>query len=59
MLRVNVAGGTNAGRRIIRTVPTEPWPCNCLDHSGGFLIVKRNPPWLGRCPRCRVERPRS
>lgn len=48
MLNINVAGGTNAGRRVVRTLKRVDWTCGSCD--------ARNRYYWKRCPVCGANR---
>lgn len=51
----HVAGGTNAGWRIVKPAPRE-WRCACSDEYGESAS-KLQPAYLSRCPDCSTRRP--
>jgi hypothetical protein len=55
MLAVNVAGGTNAGRRIIRK-PATDWECRCVV-GRTTLHYRQQHASLTRCLTCGTRRP--
>lgn len=65
-LRVNVEGGTDAGKREPFQGNASEWICGCNDlamDAGGDAFeplrfeMRRNPGYLARCPDCSQVRP--